>query len=148
MSILCSRLTAEKSRLNRYWQEEPKYNKSSRSAQCHFLQLKRFIRQVVDYRMDAVIEPLFECLEAQGDNRADLTCCLSLRSDECHDRKGGKEKQQMTTFTIDSENNIAAHAAVPTNMESAQAFATEKELAKLAAEWPGSRLVDVWNSFA
>src|SRR5262249_9312609 len=52
------------------------------------------------------------------------------------------------TFTIDSENNIAAHAAVPTNMESAQAFASARELAKLAAEWPGSRLVDIWNSFA
>jgi hypothetical protein len=54
----------------------------------------------------------------------------------------------MATFTIDSENNLAAHAAVPTNLENAQAFATEKELAKLSAEWPGSRLVDVWNSFA
>ena len=54
----------------------------------------------------------------------------------------------MATFTIDTENNIAAHTAVPTNLENAQAFATEKDLAKLAAEWPGSRLVEVWNSFA
>jgi hypothetical protein len=54
----------------------------------------------------------------------------------------------MATFTIDSENNIAAHAAVPTNMENAESFASEKELAKLSAEWPGSRLVEVWNSFA
>src|SRR5262249_22108350 len=54
----------------------------------------------------------------------------------------------MATFTIDSENNIAAHPAVPANLDNMQAFATEKELAKLAAEWPGSRLVDVWNSFA
>ena len=54
----------------------------------------------------------------------------------------------MATFTIDSENNIAAHASVPTNLENAQSFASEKELAKLAAEWPGSRLVEVWNSFA
>jgi hypothetical protein len=45
----------------------------------------------------------------------------------------------MATFTIDSDNNIAAHAAVPTNLDNLQAFATEKELAKLAAEWPGSR---------
>jgi hypothetical protein len=29
-----------------------------------------------------------------------------------------------------------------------QPFATEKELAKLSAEWPPSRLVEVWNSFA
>jgi len=54
----------------------------------------------------------------------------------------------MSTFTIDSENNIAAHTSVLTNMENAQSFAAEKELAKLAAEWPGSRLVELWNSFA
>src|SRR5258706_14037953 len=54
----------------------------------------------------------------------------------------------METFTIDSENNIAAHSAVPANTDNLQAFATEKELAKLSAEWPGSRLVDIWNSFA
>ena len=54
----------------------------------------------------------------------------------------------MATFTIDTENNIAAHAAVPTNLDNLQAFATEKELAKLSAGWPASRLVDVWNSFA
>jgi hypothetical protein len=53
----------------------------------------------------------------------------------------------MATFTIDSENNIAAHAAIPTDLDNLQAFATEKELAKLAAE-SGSRLVDLWNSFA
>jgi len=46
----------------------------------------------------------------------------------------------MATFTIDSENNIAAHAAVPANLDNLRAFAAEKELAKLAAEWPGSRL--------
>lgn len=54
----------------------------------------------------------------------------------------------MATFTIDSENNIAAHAALPTNLENAQSFESEKELAKLAADWSGSRLVEVWNSFA
>ena len=54
----------------------------------------------------------------------------------------------MATFTIDTENNIAAHAAVPTGTENLQSFASEKELAKLAAEWPGSRLVEIWNSFA
>ena len=54
----------------------------------------------------------------------------------------------MATFTIDAENNIAAHAAVPDNLENLQAFATEKELGKLAAEWPVSRLVAIWNSCA
>jgi hypothetical protein len=51
-------------------------------------------------------------------------------------------------FTIDSDNNIAAHAAIPGSLENLQAFASEKELAKLSAEWPGSSLVEVWNSFA
>jgi hypothetical protein len=60
----------------------------------------------------------------------------------------GKENHKMATFTIDSENNIAAHAAVPSNLDNLQPFATEKELGKLSAEWPDSRLVDVWNSFA
>jgi len=54
----------------------------------------------------------------------------------------------MATFTIDSENNIAAHAEVPAGADNLQTFATEKELAKLSAEWPGSRLVEIWNSFA
>jgi hypothetical protein len=58
------------------------------------------------------------------------------------------ENSKMATFTIDTENNIAAHAAVPTNLDNLQAFAAEKELAKLSAEWPGSRLLEVWNSFA
>ena len=62
--------------------------------------------------------------------------------------KRPKENTFMATFTIDCENNIAAHAAVPSNLDDVQAFASEKELAKLAAEWPGSRLVEIWNSFA
>ena len=49
----------------------------------------------------------------------------------------------MATFTIDTENDIAGHAAVPTNLERAQSFESEKELAKLAAERPGLRLVEV-----
>jgi len=51
-------------------------------------------------------------------------------------------------FTIDSENNIVAHAALPAGADESQSFSTAKELAKLTAEWPMSRLVDTWNSFA
>jgi hypothetical protein len=54
----------------------------------------------------------------------------------------------MTTFTIDSDNNIAAHPALPEGADATQAFASQKELAKLTADWPATRLVDVWNSFA
>jgi len=61
--------------------------------------------------------------------------------------KRPKEKT-MATFTIDTDNNIAAHAEVPAAGDNLQSFASEKELAKLAAEWPGSRLIEVWNSSA
>ena len=54
----------------------------------------------------------------------------------------------MNTFTIDSDNNIAAHAGLPASAENTQSFSTAKELAKLAADWPANRLVDIWNSFA
>ena len=46
----------------------------------------------------------------------------------------------MTTFTIDTDNNIQAHAVPPDRTDNQQAFASEKELGKLAAEWPASRL--------
>jgi hypothetical protein len=54
----------------------------------------------------------------------------------------------MATFTIDSDNNIAAQTGPPANAENLQSFATEKELAKSAADRPASRLMEVWNSFA
>src|SRR6266849_10599934 len=52
----------------------------------------------------------------------------------------------MTIFTIDSENHIAAHgSASEVTDKSCEQFTSEKELAQLAAAWPGSRLVDIWN---
>ena len=52
----------------------------------------------------------------------------------------------MTTFTIDSENHIAAHASASEITDKAcEPFTSEKELAQLAADWPSSRLVDIWN---
>ncbi len=54
----------------------------------------------------------------------------------------------MATFTIDSDNNITAHPELPAGADESQSFSTAKELAKLTAEWPASRLVDTWNSFA
>ena len=52
------------------------------------------------------------------------------------------------TFTIDIDNNIAAYAGQPANAEHLQSFASHQELAKLAEDWPGTRLVEIWNSFA
>jgi len=54
----------------------------------------------------------------------------------------------MSTFTVDAENNIMAFAGFPVGADESQSFATAKELAKLTAEWPLSRLVETWGSLA
>src|SRR5947208_5874141 len=57
-------------------------------------------------------------------------------------------------FTIDNDNDIRAHESEAQAEEAAKIAAgsivvrSEKELAKAAAEWPASRLVELWNSFA
>ncbi|MEP7354204.1 MAG: DUF3489 domain-containing protein [Acidobacteriota bacterium] len=52
----------------------------------------------------------------------------------------------MKTFTIDSENNITVAAG--TAADPSRSFATEKELAKLTAEWPLALFAETWNAFA
>jgi hypothetical protein len=54
----------------------------------------------------------------------------------------------MTTFAIDTDNTITAYLAGDAIPENHARFASEKELAKLAANWPAERLVEIWNSFA
>ena len=54
----------------------------------------------------------------------------------------------MTTFTIDTDNNITAHDAAPAAQANLVMFASQKELSKATAEWPVNRLVEVWNGFA
>jgi len=56
----------------------------------------------------------------------------------------------MTTFTIDTDNNITAFPT-PDHAEAAvaagaQAFGNQQALAELAASWPADRLVAVYNS--
>ena len=54
----------------------------------------------------------------------------------------------MTTFIINTENNIAALTAAEVAAglpEGGTAFASEKELQRLAASWPAERLVEIWN---
>jgi hypothetical protein len=56
----------------------------------------------------------------------------------------------MTTFTIDTENNITSFAN-PQEAEGAangQSFASHKAPGGLAASWPMDRFVTIWNSFA
>src|SRR6266567_5983112 len=57
-------------------------------------------------------------------------------------------------FTIDNDNDIRVHETEAQAEEAAKAAAgtivvrSEKELNKTAVEWPASRLVELWNSFA
>ena len=54
----------------------------------------------------------------------------------------------MTTFTIDAENSIAAlmteevAAGIP---DGTMIFTSDKELLRLATDWPAERLVEIWN---
>jgi hypothetical protein len=63
-------------------------------------------------------------------------------------------KEPNMIFTIDIDNDIRVHETNAQAEEAAKLVAgtivvrTENELAKAAAEWPTSRLVEVWNSFA
>jgi Protein of unknown function (DUF3489) len=58
----------------------------------------------------------------------------------------------MSTFTIDSANNIAVFAsheeATAAKIDNAEYFGSARELNKLAGSWPANRLSEVWNSFA
>jgi hypothetical protein len=54
----------------------------------------------------------------------------------------------MTTFAIDNDNTVTAYLAGEAIPEDHARFASEKELAKLAANWPTDRLVEIWNGFA
>ena len=53
----------------------------------------------------------------------------------------------MTTFTIDTDNNITAFASpISKSVANAEAFSNPEELTALTATWPGARLVEIWNS--
>ena len=54
----------------------------------------------------------------------------------------------MTTFAIDNDNTITAYLAGEAIPEDQARFSSEKELTKLAANWPAERLVEIWNGFA
>ena len=54
----------------------------------------------------------------------------------------------MRLFAIDNDNTITAFPAAEQIPEGQEQFASEKELAKLAANWTSDRLVQIWNSFA
>jgi hypothetical protein len=53
-----------------------------------------------------------------------------------------------TIYTVDADNNITAHSGASAASITTEKFSSEKELGKLAANWPSQRLLDIWNSFA
>ena len=58
----------------------------------------------------------------------------------------------MTTYTINSENEITAFAsreeATAATTTPFDAFATKQELSELAAAWPAERFAEIWNGLA
>ena len=56
----------------------------------------------------------------------------------------------MTTFTIDTDNHITAHAtaeqAAATTSTPFDSFGSQQEFAALARSWPAKRLVAIWSS--
>src|SRR5450759_4815814 len=54
----------------------------------------------------------------------------------------------MTTFAIDQDNTITAFEAAEQVPEGQDRFASQKEFAKLSADWPIARFPEVWNAFA
>ena len=51
----------------------------------------------------------------------------------------------MQTFTIDGNDRITVVAEGQEAPEASEGFQTEQELASLAATWPSSRFVAIWN---
>jgi len=49
---------------------------------------------------------------------------------------------------LDTDNNITAFAAAEQVPEGQDRFTSEKDFAKLSADWPITRFVEVWNAFA
>ena len=54
----------------------------------------------------------------------------------------------MRLFGIDNDNAVTAFPTAEQIPEGQLQFASEKDLAKLAANWPTDRLVRIWNGFA
>jgi hypothetical protein len=55
-----------------------------------------------------------------------------------------RRSETMATFLIDAENNIRALGSQQADFEG-EIFASQQELADLAAKWPANRLIEVWN---
>jgi hypothetical protein len=72
-----------------------------------------------------------------------LVSCFGVMNVMTANRAATKDSE-MTTYTIDAENSITALGSQQADFEG-EIFASQQELAKLAAQWPAHRLVEVWN---
>src|SRR5580700_10835535 len=61
-----------------------------------------------------------------------------------------KRTTRMTTFTIDTDNHITAHAtpeeATATTTTPFDTFGSQQEFTELAKSWPAKRLLSIWSS--
>src|SRR5215212_10174192 len=92
----------------------------------------------------------FHYLSESSSFQQNSLACVRDRSDECRDRGDYRARRftKMTTFTIDTDNQIMAYGSAEdanTNPE-AQQFTSAKQLARLAEKWPAARMVELWNS--
>lgn len=75
----------------------------------------------------------------------ELAKCGGQR-DECRDRNPRTgEQDAMQRFSINDENEIQALHAESALPAGSTEFHSEKELAKVASDWPAARLVEIWN---
>jgi hypothetical protein len=65
-------------------------------------------------------------------------------------QRAAQRTTTMTTFTIDTDNNITAHAtaeqAAAATSTPFDSFSSQPEFAELAKSWPAKRLVAIWSS--
>jgi hypothetical protein len=65
-------------------------------------------------------------------------------------QRAAQRTTTMTTYTIDTDNSITAHAtpeaAAAATTTPFDSFSTQPEFAELAQSWPAKRLVAIWNS--
>src|ERR1700738_620480 len=65
------------------------------------------------------------------------------------DAAGKRRNHMSSTFTIDADNNITAYASAEEASHGDAAglihFDSQAALAKVSADWPMSRFVEIWN---
>jgi len=102
---------------------------------------------------DAVVLPFPAGTPPMAPQVASELSCISPSSEVIHvmtAKRAAPRTTTMTTFTIDTDNNIMAHStpeeAAATTANPFDTFTRQQEFAKLAKSWPATRLVAIWNS--